>query len=182
MIRGVTIYGNPILKKKSEPVKNIDSSIMRLAADMMETMYHYSGVGLAAPQVGESLRVITIDPRNDDFGPRALINPKITERHGEVDGEEGCLSLPNIYGQVKRNLTVSISYTDLEGREHDEEWSGFAARIAQHEIDHLNGVLFIERLDEKQLERLREQLKNLKREHKELERIGPEIIEKMRGI
>jgi peptide deformylase len=182
MLRGVKIYGNPILKKRSSPVRSIDSGIRRLAADMLETMYHYSGVGLAAPQVGELLRVITIDPRDPDFGPRVLVNPKITGATGEAFGEEGCLSLPNLYANVKRSMTISLTYTDLDGKEHNEQWSGFVARIAQHEIDHLNGVLFVERIDENQLEALREQLKSLKKERKELERIGPKIIEKSRGI
>ena len=182
MVRGVTIYGNPILKKKSEPIKKIYPGIKRLAADMMETMYHYSGVGLAAPQVGELIRVITIDPRDPEFGPRVMINPRICSRNGEVIGEEGCLSLPNIYGEVKRAMNVFVKYTDIDGREHSEEWSGLQARIVQHEVDHINGVLFVERLDERQREALRDQLKNLKRERKELERIGPQIVEKSRGI
>jgi peptide deformylase len=182
MLRGVKIYGNPILGKKSKPIRKIDSGIRRLAADMLETMYHYSGVGLAGPQVGESLRIITVDSRDPEFGPRVLINPKISSMSGEAFGEEGCLSLPNLYANVKRSMTVSLTYTDLDGKEQSEEWSGLLARIAQHEIDHLNGVLFVERIDDEQLEALREQLKSLKKERKELEKIGPKIIEKSRGI
>ncbi len=182
MLRGVKIYGNPILRKKSKPVRKIDSGTRRLATEMLETMYHYFGVGLAGVQVGESLRIITVDSRDPELGPRVLVNPKICSTSGEVVGEEGCLSLPNIYANVKRSMTVSLTYTDLDGKERNEEWSDLAARIVQHEIDHLNGVLFVERIDDGQLEALREQLKSLKRERKELERIGPRIIEKSRGI
>ena len=182
MIRGVKIYGNPVLEKKAATVQQIDGEIRQLARDMLETMYHYNGVGLAGPQVGESLRVITIDPRDPDIGPQVLLNPKITDRSGEVTGEEGCLSLPNLYGQVRRAKRIAITYTDIEGKERSEEWSGFPARIAQHEIDHLNGVLFVDRIDEKQRESFREELKSLKENRKELERIGPEIVEKNRGI
>ena len=182
MIRGVKIHGNPILEKKSELIKKIDSGIKRLVEDMMETMYHYNGVGLAAPQIGESWRIVTVDPRDPQFEARALINPKITSCIGEITGEEGCLSLPNLYGQVKRAEEVSITYSDLEGKEHKEVWKGFPARIVQHEIDHINGILFIERLDDAQKEALREQIKTLKKERKELEKIGPDIVDKTRGI
>ncbi len=111
MIRPVRIYGNPVLEKKSGKVKKIDVDIRRLAADMMETMYHYRGVGLAGPQVGESLRIIAMDPRDprEACGSRVLINPKITSRSGEAVAEEGCLSLPNIFGDVRRAQIISIT-------------------------------------------------------------------------
>jgi peptide deformylase len=182
MIRGVKIYGNSILGNKSEIVKKIDSAIRRLIEEMMETMYHYNGVGLAAPQIGESLRIVTMDPREPQFEARVLINPKIMSNNGKVMGEEGCLSLPNIYGQVDRAEQISITYTGIDGKEYKEIWKGFPARVAQHEIDHLNGILFIERLDNEQKEMLREQLKSLKKQHKEIEKIGPDIVDKTRGI
>lgn len=182
MIRRVRIYGNPILQRKSSPLEQIDSGIRRLAGDMMETMYHYNGVGLAAPQVGESLRIITVDPRDQQFGARVLINPRITSNKGEISGEEGCLSLPNIYAEIKRSEEITIIYKDLEGKEHNEIWKGFVARIAQHEIDHLNGVLFVDHLEDGQREPLREQLKTLKKHYKELEKIGPDIVDKARSI
>jgi peptide deformylase len=182
MIRGVKIYGNPTLREKSKPIEKIDSQVRQLAEDMLETMYHYNGVGLAGPQVGISLRIITVDSRDPEMGPQVLINPKIIDRDGSISGEEGCLSLPNIYASVQRARKVRITYTDIEGKERTEEWRDMPARIAQHEIDHLNGVLFVDRIDEAQKEGLREQLKNLKQERKELERVGPKIVEKGRGI
>lgn len=143
-VLNVRRYGDPILRQKAQPVEAVTPEIRKTLADMLETMYHQVGIGLAAPQVGVSLRIILVDdgPR----GPRVLINPVIVERRGVVRGEEGCLSIPGFFGEVERSEWVRVEALDAEGLSLAFEAKGLQARVIQHEMDHLDGVLFIDRL------------------------------------
>jgi len=143
-VLSVRRYGDSILRQKARPVAGITPELEQTIADMVETMYHQVGIGLAAPQVGIPLRLIVID--DGKRGTRALINPSIAERGGAVTAEEGCLSLPGIFGEVERSEWVRVEATDGESRPVSFEARGMLARVVQHEIDHLDGVLFIDRL------------------------------------
>ncbi len=135
------------LRQKSEPVKKIDSAIRKLADDMVETMHKAPGIGLAAIQVGVAKRVVTMDLSKDDDKPEphVFINPELTWQSDEkTTREEGCLSIPEYYEEVERPAKVRFKYLDLDGKEHEEEASDLFATCIQHEIDHTNGVLFID--------------------------------------
>ncbi|MDR3564853.1 MAG: peptide deformylase [Negativicutes bacterium] len=134
--------GDKVLKDTAEPVGKIDRKIKRLLDDMVQTMYDAEGVGLAAPQVGVSLRIIVIDAGD---GLIELINPVLTESEGCECGTEGCLSVPGIYGEVERGANVTVEGFNREGKKVCINATGLLARALQHEIDHLDGVLFIER-------------------------------------
>lgn len=134
--------GEKVLKEKSLPVAKIDRKIKQLLDSMAKTMYAADGVGLAAPQVGVSLRIVVIDVGD---GLVELINPVITETEGLETGSEGCLSVPGVYGDVERFAKVTVEALDRGGKKIQISGSGLLARALQHEIDHLEGVLFIER-------------------------------------
>ncbi len=135
----------PILKQKSKRVRIIDGSIQRLIGDMLETMHYVHGVGLAAPQLGTLLRVIVIGmPEEEDI---VLINPEIVRRTGERLVDEGCLSIPGYIGQVKRAVSVKVKGRDQNGKEIRIKADQLLAQALEHEIDHLNGVLYIDYLD-----------------------------------
>jgi peptide deformylase len=152
VVQKIRVYGDPVLREKAKAVGTTDAEVRRLAADLLDTLASADGVGLAAPQIGDSRRVIAIHPPPDaDTGdrpaPRVLVNPEITERGGgDESAEEGCLSIPGVYEIVKRPLRVRWRARDLDGREVDESAEGIVARILQHEIDHLDGVLFVDRV------------------------------------
>ena len=148
--------GNPILRENAKHVDNIgDEYIRRLIDDLIETVKAVNGVGIAAPQVNESYQIFIVasspNPRYPDapkMEPIAVINPKIISRSDEmVDGWEGCLSIPGIRGLVSRHKSVAVEYTDRNGHEKQDELSDFIARIFQHEYDHVNRILFLDRLD-----------------------------------
>jgi len=135
----------PILRQKSKRVKSIDGSVRKLAGDMIETMHAASGVGLAAPQVGVLLRVIVIGmPEEEDF---VLINPEIVRRSGERLVTEGCLSVPGYFGEIERAQRVTVKGKDLSGKEVRIKAEELLAQALEHEIDHLNGVLYIDHLE-----------------------------------
>ena len=144
----LSYLGDAVLRKKAAPVEVIDDSLRKLASDMIETMYRQEGLGLAAPQVGVSLRMFVYDNVAVPYGtdPQVIINPEIVEMEGKVRGEEGCLSIPELKDQVERAERVTIEGLDLDGNEIEIEAEGLAARIFQHESDHLDGVLFIDRV------------------------------------
>lgn len=144
-IRQLRYVGDPILRKTSKKVTEINERIKILLEDMVETMYEYEGVGLAAPQVGVLRRVVVIDIGE---GPIKLINPKIIEKEGEVIDAEGCLSIPNRVGTVKRPEKVKVEYLDENGEKKVIEGTGLLAKALCHEIDHLDGVLFIDKMIE----------------------------------
>lgn len=141
-------YPDPILKKQAKPVTGIDDEIRTLARDMAETMYAAPGVGLAAPQVGVSRRLIVLDCAPKDEAPQLItaINPQIVAREGEVCEEEGCLSVPAYYASVTRAAAVRVRYLDLDGRSVERDAEGLLSVCFQHEIDHLDGILFVDHL------------------------------------
>lgn len=163
----IRIYPDPVLLKKARPVEEVTPEIRRLIADMAETMYDAPGVGLAAPQVGVLLRIIVVDPssREKASGLHALINPEILWGEGEETAEEGCLSLPNVTEEVTRPSLVMVSAWERDGQAVKFEAEGLLARVIQHEIDHLNGVLLLDRLGKAKRDLLR---KKLIKKHKEL--------------
>jgi peptide deformylase len=145
-IMPIRILGDPVLKTRGSPVETFDSALAALAEDMFETMYDAPGVGLAAPQVGLSLRLFVFDDGQGLKG--AVANPEITDRQGEQIEEEGCLSIPGLYHLTPRAMRVRLQGQDLHGESMVIEGEGLLARIFQHETDHLDGTLYIDRLDE----------------------------------
>lgn len=139
--------GDPILRREAEAVEAVDDELRTLARDMFDTMYDEDGVGLAGPQIGVSRRIIVVDPREEGADPLALINPTIIRESDEEDRlEEGCLSIPGLKELVDRRLAVTVEALDLDGNTVTIEASGLLSRIIQHEIDHLDGVLFLDRV------------------------------------
>ena len=139
-------FGNPILRQKSKRVSNIDGSIQKLIDDMIETMRDANGAGLAAPQIGRLLRVIVIGLPEEE--PFALINPQIIKRSGEREVVEGCLCLPGYRGEIKRAVSVTAKGRDRHGKEVRLKAEDLLAQTLEHEIDHLNGVLYVDHLQE----------------------------------
>ncbi|QDG53736.1 peptide deformylase [Persicimonas caeni] len=150
-IREIVLYpeARDVLTTKCTPVEEVDEETKQFVDDLIETMYHANGVGLAAPQVGVTKRVTVIDVSDRESDERevfVLINPEIVEREGKLTWEEGCLSFPGLYGDVDRAAKVKVRALDREGEEYEIEGEGLLAVALQHEIDHLDGVLFIERM------------------------------------
>ncbi|MEJ5228005.1 peptide deformylase [Thermodesulfovibrio sp.] len=141
-------YPDEILKKKAEKIETLDGNLQKLIDDMIETMYKANGIGLAAPQIGISKRLIIVDtsPRQENQGLIVLINPEIIQSEGEILSEEGCLSLPGFLTRLKRKERVLVRGTDRKGKEIEIEAEGLLARALQHEIDHLEGTLLIDRI------------------------------------
>ncbi len=154
MILPIYALGQPVLKRVSEPIKPEYPDLQQLIEDMFETMYHAHGIGLAAPQVGLGVRLFVVDTaqtyakKNTSGGiKKAFINPVIISETGESwSYEEGCLSIPNITGEVERLSRITVSYMDEQFNQHVDEYDGIEARVIQHEYDHIEGILFIERL------------------------------------
>ena len=152
----IKLYGDPSLRRKASHVREVTPELRRLIGDMVETMYHQIGIGLAAPQVGIPYRLLVMD--DGKGGARALINPIITGRGGSVVDEEGCLSLPGIFGDVERSKWISVQATDDDGKPIDFEAQGLLARVIQHEMDHLDGVLFIDHLSPMARDRIKKKI------------------------
>ena len=143
----VRIMGDPIQRERAPEVTEVTPEFRKLIEDMFETMYAEEGVGLAAPQVGVSARIIVIDPHEEGTAPIALINPVLLESGKETErGEEGCLSIPGLKDIVERSRTVVVEGLKVDGQVHRIEAEGLLARILLHEIDHLEGILFIDRV------------------------------------
>jgi peptide deformylase len=156
-VRDIIKLPDPRLRLVSEPVTAIDNEIRTLVADMFETMYDAPGIGLAAIQVAVPKRVITLDlaKKDEPRSPQVVINPEIVWSAPErATYEEGCLSIPEYYEEVERPAQVKVRYTDLEGKLHEVEASGLLATCLQHEIDHVNGVLFIDHLSKLKRDRI----------------------------
>lgn len=163
----IRIWPDPILKKRAEEIREVDGEIYELSNNMIETMYTAKGIGLAAPQVGISKRLIVVDTDypEGDKNPFILINPVILEREGEEIMEEGCLSLPGLRTEVKRAYKILVKGYDINGREIEIEAEGLKARVIQHEIDHLDGKVFIDRVNKVRRELLKKRYKELLREN-----------------
>lgn len=183
MILEVTKYGNPILRQKGAKLEKVTPEIKQLIADMFETMYATKGIGLAAQQVGKALQLTVLDLRGvtdrpstleldgkaadvDKFMPLVLINPEIKPLNEPVLGPEGCLSFPELYGDVLRPESVEVKALNEKGNLIEFRCGGLLARAVQHETDHLNGILFIDRMDRKSKNELREELDLLQTETK----------------
>ena len=180
MILAIANYGHPVLRQKGKRVDKVTDEIRRLAADMLETMHDANGVGLAAQQVGEPLMltVIDISPAEQpstmevngktvdptQFMPLALLNPVVTNPSGEQVGPEGCLSIPEVSADITRAAEVDVEALTLDGKKIKFRCGGLLARAAQHEVDHLNGILFIDRMDAATRAGFSGQLKRLQKE------------------
>jgi peptide deformylase len=164
-VRPVRIYGDPALRERAHPVEAFDDTLLRLIEDMRETMRAYRGVGLAANQVGVLQRVLVagVPLAEDRRVELALVNPELSERKGSVVDEEGCLSIPGLYDDVRRAERVRVRAFDIEGRPLDFVAGGYLARVIQHEVDHLDGVLFVDRLSLLKRQFLRRQLEAMAR-------------------
>ena len=145
----IRIFGDPVLKQRAAEVTDIDGKLARLVDDMVETMYAAPGIGLAAPQVGVQKRLFVYD-LGDGAGPKAIVNPTVSDYRGEWEYEEGCLSVPGLYFPIVRPKEVHLTGFDLDGNEISIEADELQARLFQHELDHLDGVLLLEHLDKDQ--------------------------------
>jgi peptide deformylase len=143
----IRVFGDPVLRQRATEVKEIDAKIVRLSGEMIETMYAAPGVGLAAPQVGIERRIFVYDVGE---GPVTVVNPRIVESRGEWEYEEGCLSVPDLHWPIVRPKEVHLVGLDLEGNELSIEGDELLGRVLQHELDHLDGILLLERLDKDQ--------------------------------
>ena len=150
-VRPILDYTHPILRRKAQRVGSVNAEVRRLVRDMRDTMKAAPGVGLAAPQVGEGLQIVVYGTED---AKGCLINPVIEEAHGEQTDVEGCLSIPGLQGEVTRAFTVRVSGLDERGKPVSKTAEGYLARVFQHEIDHLNGVLFIDRAAPETLHRV----------------------------
>ena len=161
----IYVYGTEVLKKKAKSVKEVSNETIQLIQDMFETMHTSSGIGLAANQVGVLEQILVIDlsemEEYKDTKPLAVINPEIIEEEGEWDLEEGCLSLPEIRDIISRSDKITVKFQDANLREQKIEASGMLARVLQHEIDHLNGVLITDHLSSAKRALLRSKLKKI---------------------
>lgn len=161
---GIRVFGDPVLRKKAEEVREIDGALASLAGEMAAVLGRARGLGLAAPQVGRSLALCIINlPAMDQAHkkPLTLINPRVTGSHGRLVHQEGCLSFPELYADVARPQKVGVAGLDLEGREVELEADEMLARCFTHEIDHLNGVLFIDHLSQLKRQLLKKQLRRI---------------------
>ncbi len=145
----LTIYGDPVLRKRCDEIRDIDSELKNTAGNMFDLMKKNSGIGLAASQVGIAKRFFAIDCTDKESGVRSklfLINPIITDRDGVQESDEGCLSIPGFYEKVQRSAKINVSYLNLDGKRLNLTADSFLAVILQHEIDHLDGILFIDHI------------------------------------
>ena len=164
----IRIYGDPVLRKNAKPVTVFDAALAAFAEELAETMKERDGVGLAAPQVGESLRVIAVDATNGEKPPLVLVNPEVTGSSGNPeDYEEGCLSIPDIRLKIKRPPVVSVKAHDIHGKPVTiTDATDLFARALQHEIDHLNGIMIIDHISPLQRQMLSGKLKKMAKEQR----------------
>lgn len=160
-------FPDPRLRKKAQPVENIDDALRRLIDDLFETMYAAPGIGLAATQVDVHRRLLVADVSTDKDEPWVLINPVIVEHDGVEVTEEGCLSVPGYYEEVERAERVRVRYLDRDGIEVETEFDGLLAVCVQHEMDHLEGKLFVDYLSEAKRQRIRKRLEKDRRNRQE---------------
>lgn len=162
----IVTYPGPALRRGGKKIEVFDDALRATAAAMLERMYESQGVGLAAPQVGLDLELLVLNPTGDPEdreGELVICNPEIKSRKGNEWGEEGCLSFPGIYAEVERAKKLVLSYQDLDGQQQELRADDFLARIIQHEIDHLKGVLFVDRLSSVDKLRVRPKLQDMER-------------------
>ena len=155
----IRLFGDPVLRQRAAEVDDIDGTLARLADDMLVTMYAAPGLGLAAPQVGVQKRLFVYDLQ-DDTGPHVIVNPTIAEARGKWLHEEGCLSVPGLAFEIVRPKEVHVTGWDIDGNEVSIDGDEMLARLLQHEIDHLDGILLLERLDPDQRKQALRELRN----------------------
>ena len=165
MIYPIVKYGNPVLETPAQTVSEFNHELRRLADDMFESMYHAHGVGLAAPQIGISKRMVVIDVtfKEDPSAKLVLVNPEIIGKQGKQVSGEGCLSLPGFEATVVRPTRVVVKALDREGNDYEREGTGLLARAFQHEMDHLDGTLFVDRLRGIKRDMIRRKIRKLSR-------------------
>ena len=163
----IYIYDDPVLRRKAKPVRQVEDDLRTFAADMMETMRLAHGIGLAANQVGSLQRIIVVDvsgmEESPEIPPLIMLNPEVLREEGSLIMEEGCLSIPDIREEVERPELIRVRFKDPDFRDHEIEAGGILARVILHEIDHLNGVLFIDRLGAVKRKLLRGRLNKIRR-------------------
>lgn len=159
----IVIYPDPVLRQKAKPLKEINKEVCKKVEEMMELMHQARGVGLAAPQVGWPVRLFIIDTGGDSREEKVFINPTIIEETGELNKEEGCLSFPGIMSKIIRAQRIKAHAYNLKGQELEIEAEGLAARAWQHELDHLNGELFIDKMSPSHRLAITHQLKEFER-------------------
>lgn len=180
MILEIIKYGHHVLREKGKRIARITPEIRQLAADMIETMYTANGLGLAAQQIGRALMLTVIDVSGNEqpsvllidgkpqdlasFMPLVLVNPQLSNHEGEQIGSEGCLSVPDVSADIRRAVKVTVRAQNLDGKELVFDCTGLLARAAQHEVDHLNGILFIDRMDAATRASLSGKLKKMQKE------------------
>ncbi len=157
----IVTYPNPILRSKAKPIEEIDNEICQTAEEMLDIVYDACGIGLAAPQIGLSKRLVVLDVTSEKTGERVFINPYIIEERGEIIEEEGCLSLPDVMGKVIRSQYVTVIAYNLKGKKLKIEAEGLLSRVWQHEIDHINGCLFIDKMTPASTIAIKQKLKEL---------------------
>lgn len=155
----IRLYGDPVLRQRAPEVDEVDGRLKQLVDDMTETMYEAPGVGLAAPQVGVQKRLFVYDT-GDGLGARTIVNPVISEASGEWTFEEGCLSVPGLSWEIVRPKDIHLTGYDIDGNEISIEATEYEARVFQHEVDHLDGILLVERLDADQRKEAKRILRN----------------------
>ena len=174
-IKPLVILPDPVLRLVSKPVERVDAPLLKLADDMFETMYDAPGIGLAAIQIGEPLRMLVIDlaKEGEPPAPQVFINPEILESSDERSiYEEGCLSIPDYYAEVERPAKVRVKYLDRDGRQQEMEADSLLATCLQHEIDHLNGVLFIDHISKLKRDMVVKKFKKLAKDRPPAKMVG----------
>lgn len=162
----IVIYPDPVLRQKAKPLTEINKDVYRKAEEMMELMHEAQGIGLAAPQVGWSVRLFIIDVEGDRNSEKVFINPTIIEEEGELHKEEGCLSFPGVMSKIIRAQRIRAHAYNLKGQKLEIEAEGLVARAWQHELDHLNGCLFIDKMSPANRLAVSHQLKEFERSYK----------------
>ena len=162
----IVIYPDPVLRQRAKPLTEINKEVCKKVEEMMELMHQANGIGLAAPQVGWSVRLFIIDAAGDKHGEKVFINPVIVEETGEVNKEEGCLSFPGIMSKIIRAQRIRAYAYNLKGQKLEIESEGLVARAWQHELDHLNGCLFIDKMSPANRLAISHQLKEFERTYK----------------
>ncbi len=170
----IVLHPHPSLRRVAKPVRRVDARLRDFVAQMFELMYSHSGVGLAATQVALPLRLFVMNPKGKkgEGQEYVFINPVISRPRSNEEAEEGCLSLPNIHGNVVRAKSIRVTAFDLAGQEIAQEFKGFEARIIQHETDHLDGVLFFDRMKEGAIQESAAEIESLVTEYESQQRVG----------
>ncbi|GHD14904.1 peptide deformylase [Tianweitania populi] len=174
-LRPLVILPDPLLRQVSTPVERFDAALKRFSDDMFETMYDAPGIGLAAIQVAEPIRMLVIDLSKEDEpnAPQIFINPQILTRSDEINvHEEGCLSIPDYYADVERPAAITVAYQDIEGNKHEINADGLLATCLQHEIDHLDGTLFIDHISKLKRDMVVRKFKKLARDRPPARMVG----------